>query len=137
MHGHAGRHILKVDCTSLNIENDSAHQRDQVMVFYNVNIPATIINNDQEKRAVLERVKNLLIRDFGEEDVVYQICASYFLRHIETNQEIIWTGSFFARNNNPSRLLSFQVFNVNEFVNICFENVHSNYLKEDLKNCLL
>ena len=58
---------------------------------------------------------------FEEKEVVYQICASYFLRHTETNQEIIWTGSFFARNNNPSRLLSFQVFNVNEFVDICFE----------------
>ena len=121
MHGHAGRHILKVDCTSLNFDSEDIHRRDELMVFYNVNIPAAIIINNQEKRAVLERVKNLLIRDFDQADIVYQICASYFLRHTETNQEIIWTGSFFARNNNPSRLLSFQVFDPNQFVDICFE----------------
>ena len=87
MHGHAGRHILKVDCTSLNFDSEDIQRRDELMVFYNVNIPAAIIINNQEKRAVLERVKNLLIRDFDQANIVYQICASYFLRHTETNQE--------------------------------------------------
>jgi hypothetical protein len=52
MHGHAGRHILKVDCTSLNFDSKDIHQRDELMVFYNVNIPAAIIINNQEKQEI-------------------------------------------------------------------------------------
>jgi hypothetical protein len=104
--------------------------KQQLLVFYNINIPEAIVNNNIERRAVLERVKNLLIRDFRRENVVYQICASYYLKHIDTNEEIIWTGSFFAKNNNPSRLLGFQVFDVTHFVDICFnatENVDEKF----------
>ena len=131
MHGHAGRHVLKVDCTSLTIEK-SDEEDDQFMIIYNVNIPAEIVNNDIERQAVLERVKNLLVHDFRGENVVYQICAAYYLKHIDTNEEIVWSGSFFAKNNNPSRLLGFQVFDATEFVDICYDATEN--VDEKLRN---
>ena len=105
MHGHAGRHELKVDCTSITIKKSENQVKQQLLVFYNINIPEAIVNNNIERRTVFERVKNLLINDFRGSNVVYQICASYYLKHIDTNEKIVWSGSFFAKNN---KKISFQ-----------------------------
>ncbi len=132
MNVHAGRHVLKVDCTSITIEQSENQDEEQLMIFYNVNIPETIVNNNIERRTVFERVKNLLINDFRGSNVVYQICASYYLKHIDTDEKIVWSGSFFAKNNNPSRLLNFQVFDSAQFVDICF--IDTENVDEKLRN---
>ena len=99
MTGLMDRHTLKVDCTNISLKSDKAQNRGNQLVLYNVNIPAIIVYNSEELLLVLERIKNLILRDFEGEYVEFQITASLYLKHTETGQERIWTGTFFGKEN--------------------------------------
>jgi hypothetical protein len=73
---------------SENVQNDFA------VVIYNVTIPAIVIDDYVQSQQVLTREQALIIEDFGQDHhVLYQITASYYLKHSATQRERLWTGS--------------------------------------------
>jgi hypothetical protein len=116
----APRNVLKVDSVSAPIENPS---RNDFLIIYNVNVPYEYLENEASTRRVLERIKNLLHRDFGDYRVVYQITASYNLVHALTGEVRVWTGSFSVRNNVPAQISDFEDFEENTFVNEALDHL--------------
>jgi len=110
MNNHASRSVLKVDTTCLKVDQDF------YLIIYNINIPQFYLDDRGELTQVLNRIKQLLIQDFGTLNVLYQISASYILRHSESGETKTWTGSFFARNNTLGVIADFQQFNAATFV---------------------
>lgn len=110
MNNHAPRTVLKVDSTSLTVN------RDFCVVIYNINIPQDYLTDRNELRNVLDRIQLLLVRDFANLSVLYQISASYILKHGNTGETRTWTGSFFARNNVLGVVAGFQQFRPDTFV---------------------
>ncbi len=101
----------KVD--ALLIPTDS---RGHYIVIYNVNLPMRLFATDATSTAALERVKNLLERDFANAEATFQFTASYLLFHPATRQFRTWTGSFYPRGNAPAMLSTFQPFRPDTFV---------------------
>lgn len=99
---------LKVDQTVIPSEYSA-------IFITNINIPQSeLINIDN----VLERVKHLVLTDYINIDpVLFQVCATYQLRNVETNELRQWTGSFNPRGNQANTLCPFQRFN-SQFKNI-------------------
>ena len=57
-------HQLKVDCTAFH----SPKSRQSVEFFnviYNINIPADVVHNPEQRQNALERTRNLLRQDFN------------------------------------------------------------------------
>ena len=81
----------------------------------NFNIPdGELINIDD----ILERVERLILTDYLNIDpVLFQVCATYQLRHVETNDLRQWTGSFNPRGNQVNTLCHFQRLN-RQFKNV-------------------
>ena len=111
MNNHAGRNVLKVDAVSTILQRDN-----KFLIIYNVNVPFAYLEQEDVTRRVLERIRDLLIRDFEQYPVVYQITASYTLAHSITGQVRVWTGSFSVRDNAPAQLSGFEDFDPNTFV---------------------
>ena len=111
MNGRAPRSAFKVDSTILQPYADRSR-----LVIYNINLPQHLLTSQDTLVPALERIKNLIEKDFEHLPVVYQVTASYILTHIETGQSKIWTGSFFAKNNSAALLSNFQNFYANTFV---------------------
>lgn len=108
---------LKVDATAFK-SSDNNRQRFFV-VFFNINIPAFVVNDAEQRRDALNRTRDLLVDDFGvRETVFFQITATYILKNAETNDERQWKGSFQTKLNNPSLLSEFQQFRNDTFVEI-------------------
>jgi len=103
---------FKVDATALELEN-------QYIVVYNANIPAVLVQDEQDRRQALERIRNLFQADFGARETYFQLTASYMLRNTGTNELRYWSGSFFARGNFPAQLSDFEEFNPATFVQTC------------------
>ena len=113
MNNHASRNILKVDAVSAPIADST---RNNFLVIYNVNVPVRFLEEEGVTRQVLERIKDLLMNDFTNYTVVYQITASYTLLHSLTGELRVWTGSFSVRDNAPAQLSGFEQFDQNTFV---------------------
>jgi hypothetical protein len=127
MNNHAGRHELKVDALSVPL-TDSL--RTDYIIIYNINIPIEYFNNAEEGYQVLNKVRNLLLRDFYDSVVSYQITASYQLRNTQTGELRTWTGSFNARNNAPAQLSGFEIFDNDTFIETSLDHI------EDVDNRL-
>ena len=110
MNNHAPRSLLKVDSTCLKVD------RDFCLIVYNINIPQLYLNDRGELSDVLDRIKQRLIEDFGNLSSLYQISASYILKHSESGEIRTWTGSFFARNNVLGVIADFEQFSDATFV---------------------
>ena len=110
MNNHASRSVLKVDSTCLKISEEFC------LIIYNINIPQLYLDDRGELSNVLDRIKQLLMQDFATLSVLYQISASYILKHSESGETRTWTGSFFARNNTLGVVANFQQFNAQNFV---------------------
>ena len=128
MNNQAGSNELKVDalCVPLteNVNSDC-------IVIYNVNIPIHYFDSQEESNRILLRVKNLLLIDFLDNPVSYQITASYQLRNTKTGELRTWTGSFNARNNAPAQLSGFEIFEPDIFVQTSQDHI------EDVENRLM
>jgi hypothetical protein len=90
------RSDLKVDATSISSEDQ------QVIVIYNVNVPVDLVNPD-----TLHRVKTFLQDEFGRNQVLFQLTATYVIKNNVTGEEKVWKGSFFARDNALAQLSDF------------------------------
>ncbi len=110
MNNHASRSLLKVDSTCLKIDAKNC------LIVYNINVPTTYTQDKSELKSVLERIRDVLMRDFKNLSLQYQITASYMLRHTETGETKTWTGSFIARNNSLGVIADFQSFSPTTFV---------------------
>jgi len=84
----------KVD--ALLIPTDS---RGHYIVIYNVNLPMRLFATDATSTAALERVKNLLERDFANAEATFQFTASYLLFHPATTSK---TASEIGREKTPA-----------------------------------
>ena len=111
MNGRAPRSAFKVDSTILQPYADRSR-----LVIYNINLPQHLLTSQDTLVPALERIKNLIEKDFEHLPVVYQVTASYILTRIDTGQSKIWTGSFFAKNNSAALLSNFQNFHADTFV---------------------
>ena len=120
MDNHRGRDELKVDAVSCPVDDA---KRNQFIIIYNINVPIEVFENEQDSRRVLERVKNLLVQDFGQTLVVYQITASYVLVHNLTGATRVWTGSFSARSNVPAQVSGWEDFDPEDFVDQSVESI--------------
>jgi hypothetical protein len=121
MNNHASRNILKVDAVSAPLLED---RKQKFLVIYNINVPVDYIQNGEaQARAILTRIKNLLIAHFLHFPVVYQITASYNLVHSITGEFRVWTGSFSVRDNEPAQITGFEHFDPDTFVDESIENL--------------
>ena len=109
--------LLTVDCIAYNSIQEKRN-KNYFTVEYNINIPADVVHNPEERINALERVKNLLETDFEQRDIIdYQMTGTYELRNTETGLLREWVGNFYAGLNNPAILQEFQVFDGHSFVN--------------------
>ena len=111
---------LKVDATALRKDHTNGY-----LIIYNINVPADIIHDNNEKRDVLIRIRDLLMTDFRHDLIHYQITAAYYLVHRVTGEQRIWVGSFFPGGNGPAVIRDFQLFNANTFVGQAFEDTEN------------
>ena len=79
-------------------------------------IPQHMLDNQQEKRTILERIRRLLIADFSGANLSYQITASYYLVNRNTGVLQLWEGSFFTGGNQVAVVQDFQRFEEGNFV---------------------
>ena len=112
MNNHAGRNILKVDAISTTLTRNN-----KFLILYNVNVPYEYLEQEDVTRGVLERIKDLLVRDFEHYPVAYQITASYVVVHSTTQESRVWTDSFRAKDNAPAQLSGFKESEPVNFVN--------------------
>lgn len=117
----------KVD--ALLLPTDS---RGHFIAVYNVNLPMRMFDTAASSAAALERVKNLLERDFANTEATFQFTASYLLFHPATRQFRTWTGSFYPRGNAPAMLSTFQRFRPDTFVQFGLDAVDN--VEEGLRN---
>lgn len=108
---------LKVDATAFKFQNKPT-SLPQYIVRYNVNIPARVVYDLEEREEALEKVKTLLQQDFLPTDTVeYQITGTYILQNKENGDTREWVGSFqICDSACPSVLSDFQTFNSDNFV---------------------
>jgi len=111
MNHHLPRSVLKVDSTCIFLKGE----KKKVLIIYNINIPVHVLSQIEELDNVLERIKNLLSNEFYENTVVFQITASYLLKHTVTGATKVWTGSFFVKNNTLAKLSPFLLFDKDSF----------------------
>lgn len=107
---------LKVDVAALDLDRFSrpSRQKKKLLIF-NFNIPVEVVQNDFQN--ALERVRDFLSRQFAgrQDQVSFQITASYYLIHSETGEIRTWTGSF-KSDLNTGIVADFEKFNENNFV---------------------
>ena len=99
--------------------------KDILLAIYNVNLPFRSLDTLENTTAVLERVKNLLIRDFTNIIATFQFTASYLLLHRVTGEERIWTGSFYPSGNARTFLSGFKRFNADTFVEFGLDSMEN------------
>ena len=94
-HADAGINLLKCDVTALpNSQNLS-----QAIVLLNFNLPKNVVIDSRETQLAnrLEEIKAFLLRNFAQQEVFFQLSASYWLKNQLSEDRYKWTGSFFAR----------------------------------------
>ena len=110
---------LKVDQTALPSGNFA-------ILVSNINIPESEFNNLD---VVIERAKNFIVSNYQDAaNILFQVCATYKLKHIESGDTRQWTGSFNPKGNQINTLCHFQQFTPQFNIhvkNACTEdNVH-------------
>ena len=106
----SGVQQLKLDVTTLSLENNT------VPVVLNFNIPVSVVeeNIPQPFDEVLNNIAECIKNNFdGGAEVLFQVTASYYLVHVETEDRRLWTGSFYPGGNHSASLsgVIFQAFN--------------------------
>lgn len=91
----AERQDLRVDCTALyNVS------RQNYLIIINVTYPLHIVTDEAAFRIGLIKTANYLTTTFGQTPSIrYQVNASFYLRHRESNDLRLFTGSFFLQGN--------------------------------------
>ena len=121
MNNHQSRNTLKVDAVSAPIEG---HTHLRYLIIYNINVPFEYLEErETTTRAILVRIKQLLVRDFNQHQPVYQITASYNLVHSISGEFRVWTGSFSVRDNTPAQITGFLPFDPDTFVDESLEDL--------------
>ena len=83
--------LFKLDVTTLD-----AGEHEMYMLMLNFNIPRSVVEEDQPftLEEALGDVVLFLDREFSPEPIYYQVTASYYLRHRQSGDERLFTGSF-------------------------------------------
>ena len=110
------RNDLKVDATVLQQTSDSW------LALFNVNVPAkfvdgsnpTLFNNACQK--IINFVDNFIIYNHNEQ-VLFQITATYYIVNEKTGMQRLWGGSFSPRENIVGQLAQFREYNPKTFTN--------------------
>lgn len=90
---------VKVDFTAINRPFENEY-----LTLINFSVDAQHLNDQQSAVACSQIIANFLLEYFQQEVYIgVQICASYNLRHSETNDVRLFTGSF---NNTPNMMNS-------------------------------
>ena len=98
----------------------------ECIVIYNINVPYESFATRQQSIRILQRVRNVVQRDFSGIPASFQITASYLLVNEANGQHRIWTGSFYAHGNAPGMLSQFKRFDPNTFIQFslnCLEDI--------------
>jgi hypothetical protein len=103
----------KVDITSLDIEENNSHT---ILVCLNFNIPEDKQADPGQFRDLLSDISEFLTVNFlPDNQVSFQVTASYYLKNRNTDEERLWTGSFFPGNRVSLSGPYFQIFNPQTF----------------------
>lgn len=90
-------HDTKVDITAVNMTDQNNVQA--TLVCLNFNIPKLIQENAQQFQQILSDISAFLENNFmPDNEISFQVTASYYLRNRITGEERLWTGSFFPGN---------------------------------------
>lgn len=84
---------LKIDVTSFACDN---HRE---LVVANANLPLNIIRDNRELQGALQRLSDFLQNTFSNDSVSFQVNASYYIRHTETDDVKFFAGSFLPQDN--------------------------------------
>ena len=103
----------KVDITSLDIEGDV---NEPILVCLNFNIPEDKQADPGQFQDLLSDISDFLTLHFlPQNQVTFQVTASYYLKNRNTEEERLWTGSFFPGNRASLSGPYFQVFSPQTF----------------------
>lgn len=108
---------MPLDYTHLKVDQTLLHYGNQYLLVSNINIPASQLN-DQELGPILQRAQNFIQEDYAgleNNNIYYQVCASYDLRNTATGEIRHWSGSFNPRGNRLNILRDFQNFHPANF----------------------
>ena len=103
----------KVDITSLDIEQNIGHR---ILVCLNFNIPEDKQADPEQFQDLLSDISDFLTANFlPNSQVTFQVTAAYYLKNRYTDQERLWTGSFFPGNRVSLSGPYFQIFSPQTF----------------------
>ena len=103
----------KVDITSLDIQDGN---RELSLLCLNFSIPHHKQENPAQFQALVSDISEFLALHFLPDNrVTFQVTASYYLKNRNTEEERLWTGSFFPGNRVSLSGLYFQIFNSQNF----------------------
>ena len=93
--------LFKLDVTTLD-----AGEHEMYMLMLNFNIPKSVVEEDQpfSLEEATEDVALFVDNQFLLEPVFYQVTASYYLRHRQSGDERLFTGSFCPKANHTTSL---------------------------------
>jgi hypothetical protein len=100
----------------------------QSTLTYGIDIPFRKIHNELLRRAVLERVKQLLINDFGFPVIYYKLTGGYILRNLNTGCEQFTTESLlnnFSAYGIPVFEGGYRKLNYSTFVQTSFDAIEN------------
>jgi hypothetical protein len=103
----------KVDITSLDLTADDSVS---FLVCLNFNIPHHKQADPVQFQDLLSDISQFLTLNFlPDNEVTFQVTASYYLKNRHTGEERLWTGSFFPGNRVSLSGPYFQIFNPQTF----------------------
>ena len=103
----------KVDITSLELEE---HNSRRYLVCLNFNIPEDKQADPALFQDLLSDISDFLTLNFlPHHQVTFQVTAAYYLKNRNTNEERLWTGSFFPGNRVSLSGPYFQIFDPQTF----------------------
>ena len=104
----------KVDITSLDLTDQ--HNRHVFLLCLNFNIPHQKQADPAQFQTLLSDISEFLTRNFlPDNQVTFQVTAAYYLKNRNTEEERLWTGSFFPGNRVSLSGPYFQIFNPQNF----------------------
>lgn len=108
---------MPLDYTQLKVDQTLLHYGGRYLLISNINIPADLLVQPHIE-GVLERIKRFILLDYtgiADQNVHYQVCATYDLRNTVTGEVRHWSGSFNPRGNRLNILRDFQSFDSETF----------------------
>ena len=125
---------FKLDAAAIYL-NRTVQQR---VIVLNFNIPLPLVSD----RNTFERVHQQVANDLppGAAGTItppyFQLSAVYTLRHRDTNEERLWSGSFNPRARDLSQVTAFRPLDFNSFVNYCYINSQQERVENKLTTAL-